>query len=75
MKSKVQAGVSTEEIDDFARELILIHKAYPSPLNFQGFPKSICTSGSLEYQIYSVKSSYSQLTTLLLTEYPTVDLS
>jgi len=44
VKSKVQAGATTEQIDDFARELILIHKAYPSPLNFQGFPKSICTS-------------------------------
>jgi len=32
------------QIDDFVRELIIIHHAYPSPLNFQGFPKSINTS-------------------------------
>jgi len=40
----IQPGISTGEIDDFARELIIIHNAYPSPLNFEGFPKSISTS-------------------------------
>ena len=41
----IQPGISTQNIDHFARELIIIHNAYPSQLNFQGFPKSISTSG------------------------------
>ena len=37
----MKPGVTTEELDEFARELIVIHKAYPSLLNYRGFPKSI----------------------------------
>ena len=44
IRTVVQPGISTQEIDDFARELIIIHNAFPSPLNFNGFPKSISTS-------------------------------
>lgn len=44
VKSLVRAGVTTEYLDESARELILIHGAYPSPLNFCGYPKSISTS-------------------------------
>lgn len=40
----VEPGISTQKLDDYARELIIIHNAYPSPLNFKGFPKSISTS-------------------------------
>lgn len=39
-----QAGVTTDELDEFAHNLILSFGAYPSPLNYRGFPKSICTS-------------------------------
>ena len=41
----VRAGASTEQLDTAARELATIHHAYPSPLNFRGFPRSISTSG------------------------------
>jgi len=44
IKDIVKPGVSTEELDDFARELIILHNAYPSPLNFHGYTKSISTS-------------------------------
>jgi len=44
VKSLVGVGVTTEYLDQHARELILIHGAYPSPLNFHGYPKSISTS-------------------------------
>ena len=41
---KFYVGVSTNEIDYIARQLIIQHGAYPSPLGYRGFPKSICTS-------------------------------
>ena len=40
----VRPGVSTEEINRVAHEFIVAHGAYPSPLNYHGFPKSVCTS-------------------------------
>jgi methionyl aminopeptidase len=40
----VKAGVSTNEIDKEANEFILSRGAKPAPLNYHGFPKSICTS-------------------------------
>lgn len=35
---------TTNEIDVLTREEIIKNGAYPSPLNYRGFPKSICTS-------------------------------
>jgi len=40
----VKPGVTTLELNDLCHEYILKHNAYPSPLNYHGFPKSICTS-------------------------------
>ena len=40
----LKEGMSTEELDRLAYEFILDHKARPAPLNYKGFPKSICTS-------------------------------
>jgi len=37
-------GVTTEEIDVIVREMAFKAGAYPSPLNYRGFPKSVCTS-------------------------------
>lgn len=42
--SKAQPGITTDEIDRLAHEEMLRHGAYPSPMNYRGFPKSICTS-------------------------------
>ncbi|KAI8360354.1 peptidase M24, structural domain-containing protein [Mortierella sp. GBAus27b] len=42
----VKPGVSTNEIDRILREAIVANNAYPSPLNYMGFPKSVCTSVS-----------------------------
>ncbi|KAF9975267.1 Methionine aminopeptidase 1D, chloroplastic/mitochondrial [Actinomortierella ambigua] len=42
----VKPGVSTEEIDRILHEAIIARNAYPSPLNYMGFPKSVCTSVS-----------------------------
>jgi len=40
----IQTGISTLEINDFCHDLIIKHKAIPAPLNYKGFPKSVCTS-------------------------------
>ena len=40
----VAPGVTTEELDILAHDLIVAAGAYPSPLNYSGFPKAICTS-------------------------------
>ena len=41
----VEPGVSTEELDRICHEYIVDkQKAIPAPLNYRGFPKSICTS-------------------------------
>ena len=41
---RVKAGVSTLEINDFAHRYTISRGATPAPLNYRGFPKSICTS-------------------------------
>jgi len=40
----IRAGISTDEIDNIVHEAALKRGAYPSPLNYHGFPKSCCTS-------------------------------
>lgn len=41
----VQAGVTTEQLNTICHNYIVdIQKAIPAPLNYRGFPKSICTS-------------------------------
>ena len=40
----VQVGVTTERLDKLCHDFILDHNAVPAPLNYKGFPKSICTS-------------------------------
>ena len=40
----VKPGVSTEELNKLCHDYIVERGASPSPLNYHGFPKSICTS-------------------------------
>lgn len=41
----VQAGISTGELDRICHDYIVnVQNAIPAPLNYHGFPKSICTS-------------------------------
>jgi methionyl aminopeptidase len=40
----VRPGVSTDEIDKFVHQMCVANNAYPSPLTYGGFPKSVCTS-------------------------------
>lgn len=37
-------GVTADEIDCIVHETIIEEDAYPSPLNYYKFPKSVCTS-------------------------------
>ena len=40
----VRPGVTTERLNQLCHDYILAHGAVPAPLNYRGYPKSICTS-------------------------------
>lgn len=40
----IKAGVTTEEIDQWVYDITVKNGAIPAPLNYEGFPKSVCTS-------------------------------
>ncbi len=44
IESKLEIGMSTEEVNTLCHNFILEHNAIPAPLNYHGFPKSVCTS-------------------------------
>ncbi|MDQ6725407.1 MAG: type I methionyl aminopeptidase [Actinomycetota bacterium] len=42
--AQVRPGITTDELDALAHEACIARGGYPSPLNYRGFPKSLCTS-------------------------------
>jgi methionyl aminopeptidase len=42
--ARVAPGVTTDELDALCHEECIRRGGYPSPLNYGGFPKSLCTS-------------------------------
>lgn len=40
----IHEGMSTEDINTLVHDYTVAHGAIPAPLNFEGFPKSVCTS-------------------------------
>lgn len=45
IEEHVQIGVTTDELNTICHDYIVdVQKAIPAPLNYNGFPKSICTS-------------------------------
>lgn len=40
----IRAGITTEQIDKWVYEQTIKYNAIPAPLNYEGFPKSVCTS-------------------------------
>lgn len=40
----IREGISTGEIDRLVYDYTVSHSAIPAPLNYEGFPKSVCTS-------------------------------
>ena len=44
VSERIKAGVTTNEINTWVHEYTIAHNAYPAPLGYSGFPKSVCTS-------------------------------
>lgn len=44
VESEIRPGMSTAEIDRMVYNYTVEHGAIPAPLNYEGFPKSVCTS-------------------------------
>ena len=44
VQEHIRAGVSTAKIDQWVHEETIRMGAFPAPLNYEGFPKSVCTS-------------------------------
>ena len=44
VEKEIKAGMSTAQIDKLVYEYTRDHGAIPAPLNYEGFPKSVCTS-------------------------------
>ncbi|XP_071480821.1 methionine aminopeptidase 1D, mitochondrial-like [Diadema antillarum] len=42
--AEIQVGVTTDHLDEVIHQACIDHKAYPSTLNYNCFPKSVCTS-------------------------------
>lgn len=40
----IAPGITTDEINTLCHKFITAHDATPAPLNYHGFPKSVCTS-------------------------------
>ena len=40
----IRPGITTQEIDDWVHEETIRHGGIPAPLNYEGYPKSVCTS-------------------------------
>ncbi len=44
MELNIHAGMSTEDINTLVHNYTISHSAIPAPLNYEGFPKSVCVS-------------------------------
>ncbi|MDO4473648.1 MAG: type I methionyl aminopeptidase [Eubacteriales bacterium] len=44
VEAHLRAGMSTAEIDKLVFDYTTAHGGIPAPLNYEGFPKSVCTS-------------------------------
>jgi methionyl aminopeptidase len=40
----IKPGVTTDELDAICHQACIDRDSYPSPLNYNNFPKSVCTS-------------------------------
>ena len=44
VEEMIRPGLTTEEINSLVHEHTIKHNAVPAPLNYRGYPKSVCTS-------------------------------
>ncbi|KAG6832390.1 hypothetical protein H0H92_002658 [Tricholoma furcatifolium] len=42
--ASIRPGITTDELDEIVHNATIERNAYPSPLNYRNFPKSVCTS-------------------------------
>ena len=43
---RIAPGITTEQIDQWVHDYTVEHGAIPAPLDYEGFPKSVCTSAN-----------------------------
>ena len=43
-EASIKPGMTTDEINTLVHDYTIKHGAIPAPLNYHGFPKSVCTS-------------------------------
>lgn len=44
VEKEIKPGMTTSEVDKLVYDYTIEHNAIPAPLNYMGFPKSVCTS-------------------------------
>ena len=44
VEKMIGPGVTTQQIDDLVHDMTVRMGGFPAPLNYEGFPKSVCTS-------------------------------
>ncbi len=44
VESEIRPGITTDEINTLVHDYTIKHGAVPAPLNYRGFPKSVCVS-------------------------------
>ncbi len=44
VESEIRPGLTTDEINSIVHDYTIKNNAIPAPLNYKGFPKSVCTS-------------------------------
>ncbi|MEJ2233930.1 MAG: type I methionyl aminopeptidase, partial [Syntrophobacterales bacterium] len=44
VETQIKAGITTDEINTLVHEFTIKNGATPAPLNYRGFPKSVCVS-------------------------------
>lgn len=54
---EIRAGMSTQDINDMVHDYTIKHGGIPAPLNYEGFPKSVCTSIN-EVVCHGIPSEY-----------------
>ena len=57
VEREIRVGMSTQEINDLVHEYTINHGGIPAPLNYEGFPKSVCTSIN-EVVCHGIPSEY-----------------
>ena len=60
IEQEIHEGMSTAEIDRLVYDYTTQHGAIPAPLNYEGFPKSVCTSIN-EVVCHGIPSEYEML--------------